>query len=104
MYYDDDGSYLEALPDKLKNSKLPKGITWFEDHVHFDTLREASEWVLSDSYNKIGHDYNGYISTDPKLVHALVYELVRHRRYEGKVRVWEYGLNGKYYHLLWIEQ
>lgn len=53
-------------------------IRWFEEMIQFDTLREAEEWVMSEAYNKIGgREYDGYLTGDPKLAFALVYNLTR---------------------------
>lgn len=109
MHYDNEESYQQVLSEQLKSNYLfPQPVTWFEDHVSFETIREADEWVYSDAYNKIGNEsfkeYNGYIARDFKLVHALLFELVRNKQYEGKIRVWDYYVIKKYYYLLWIER
>ncbi|GGA27986.1 hypothetical protein [Paenibacillus physcomitrellae] len=83
----------------------PKHLRWFEETESFETLREAEEWVSSDAYNKIGHEYDGYTTTDPMLAYALVFQLVR----QQKVRIphhkvcasEDYGKTITYY--VWLE-
>lgn len=67
-------------PQPTVTPGLPN-ITWYEETESFQSLREADEWISSDAYNKIGHDYDGYITRDPKLAYALVYQLVRNHNF-----------------------
>ncbi|MBP1989328.1 hypothetical protein [Paenibacillus eucommiae] len=66
----------ENTNKNLKKDDLPL-IRWYEENMTFETLREADEWVYSDTFNKIGYDYDGYKTTDPKLAYALLYHLIR---------------------------
>lgn len=64
--------------EECRNNK--KDIRWYKEMITFDTLREAEEWVYSgDAYNKIGVEFDGYITGDPKLAFALVYHLNREK-------------------------
>ncbi|WP_405079023.1 hypothetical protein ACI48J_15095 [Paenibacillus chitinolyticus] len=78
---DGKNSYSEIInTDKVDAPKADihiADLTWFEEEMTFETIREAEEWVYSDAYNKIGHKYDGYKTTDPKLAYALLYHLVR---------------------------
>jgi hypothetical protein len=40
-------------------------------------MYEAEEYVKSDIYPGILHNYNGYKTTDPKLAYSLVFELIK---------------------------
>ncbi|QWU18116.1 hypothetical protein KP014_01865 [Paenibacillus sophorae] len=52
----------------------------------FDTFHEAYEWISSDAFNKIGYDYEGYKTTDPKLAYELLFQLVRAKTLETDSR------------------
>ncbi|WP_052416156.1 hypothetical protein [Paenibacillus sp. FSL R5-0912] len=65
------------VKDENRNVNL-QDIRWFEEMLTFDTLREAEEWVMSDAYNKVGgRQFDGYLTSDPKLAFVLVYNLTR---------------------------
>ncbi|WP_081965852.1 hypothetical protein NYE80_19360 [Paenibacillus sp. FSL H7-0357] len=51
-------------------------------------MHEAFERISSGAYNEIGYLYTGYKTTDAKLAHVLLYEIIRsntlhhHPRYQ----------------------
>ncbi len=84
-------------PDHIKN--------WFVDEMEFDTVREAHEWVYSDAYNQIGHQYDGYKSSDPKLAYALLFELVRSNtihEYKHDVHCDVEYIDGRMIYRVWV--
>ncbi|MEK3698179.1 hypothetical protein NYE33_14555 [Paenibacillus sp. FSL R10-2199] len=72
----DDNSFHFIEEENKRASK--KNIRWFKEMINFDTLREAEEWVYNGGpYNKIGIEFEGYITGDPKLAYALLFKLIR---------------------------
>ncbi|OXL87777.1 hypothetical protein BCV73_09710 [Paenibacillus sp. SSG-1] len=43
----------------------------------FDSTYEAQVWALDEPYNKLGWEYDGYRTADPKIASALVWELMK---------------------------
>ncbi|MBT2289249.1 hypothetical protein J7E73_08900 [Paenibacillus albidus] len=69
-------------------------------------MREADEWISSDAYNKIGHEYDGYRTTDPKMAYSLVFQLVRAQTLgfgPKKVHADEEYSGDKITYLVWVE-
>lgn len=67
-----------------QRQKPPENIRWYEDGMHFETMREADEWADTVVYNEIGGSYDGYKTTDQKVAAALVFLLVRSISLYGK--------------------
>ena len=67
----------------FNNKDSEDTITWFDEEMSFETMREAHEWVYSGAYNEIGNLFDGYRTKDPKLAYALAFELVRLNTFNG---------------------
>ncbi|WP_342438933.1 hypothetical protein NSS79_07960 [Paenibacillus sp. FSL L8-0436] len=83
-----------------------KDIRWFREMMNFDTLREAEEWVYNgDAFNKIGTEFEGYTTGDPKLAYALLYNLVRentlNQRFHNIYADKEYR-DGQTLYMVWV--
>ncbi|ETT54789.1 hypothetical protein C162_03784 [Paenibacillus sp. FSL R7-269] len=71
---DDSYHFIKEENQRAKQNN----IRWFRETVHFETLREAEEWVYNgDAFNKIGVEFEGYVTSDPKLAFALLFNLTR---------------------------
>lgn len=95
-----NGPIQSAQPEERQN------IRWYIEPMTFDTMHEAFEWITSGAYNEIGYLYTGYQTTDDKLAHVLLYELVRihtlhQRRYQQIFADYDYTDNGLVYKV-WI--
>lgn len=80
----------------------PLSVQWYVEPMTFDTMHEAYEWISSGAYNEIGYLYTGYQTSDAKLAHVLLYELVRvhtqnHPRYQQIFADYEFTDNGLLY-------
>ncbi|MDF9839418.1 MULTISPECIES: hypothetical protein [unclassified Paenibacillus] len=83
-----------------------KDIRWFKEMINFDTLREAEQWVYNgDAFNKIRTEFEGYITGDPKLAFALLYNLTRentlNQRFNGIFADEEYK-DGHTLYMIWV--
>jgi len=87
-------------------SKIPRNISWFEEPLIFESLREADEWIGSEAYNKIGYDYDGYITADPKLAYSLVYQLIRNKKLSevATIHADEIFINNTNYYYVWFNK
>ncbi|GAB6931152.1 hypothetical protein JCM10914A_51350 [Paenibacillus sp. JCM 10914] len=87
------------------NHNDQNSISWFVEEMHFETIREAREWVYSGAYNDIGYFFDGYKTKDPKLAYALLFELVRSNTIHGHrhdVHCDEEHLEGSITYKVWI--
>ncbi|MGG4044561.1 hypothetical protein [Paenibacillus favisporus] len=60
----------------LKQHDL-SGLIWHDEEMTFDSMYEAQGWALDEPYNKLGWEYDGYRTADPKIAGALVWELMK---------------------------
>ena len=60
----------------LKQHDL-SGLIWYDEEMTFDSMYEAQVWALDEPYNKLGWEYDGYRTADPKIAGALVWELMK---------------------------
>lgn len=97
----------DTTHDESKEVDLSK-INWFKEMITFDTLREAEHWVYNgDAYNKIGTEFDGYMTGDPKLAFSLVFHLVRENRENQRfsnIFADEQLIDGKTLFMVWVEQ
>ncbi|AIQ70344.1 hypothetical protein PGRAT_23910 [Paenibacillus graminis] len=81
-------------------------MSWYEEPMIFDTLREADEWIGSEAYNKIGYEFDGYITLDAKLAYSLVYQLIRNKKFRESAEVYadERFIHNTNYYFVWINK
>lgn len=103
---DDYSSHFIGEENQRANKK---DIRWFREMINFDTLREAEEWVYSgDAFNKIGTEFEGYITGDPKLAFALLYNLIRENTLNPNQRFHnifadEENVDGQTLYMVWVK-
>lgn len=78
-YY--ENVFIDPNPNNHGKTIDRSSVTWYEETQSFDSMYEVQEWVSSDAYNRIGHEFDGYKSIDPKFAYALLFLLVQGKTY-----------------------
>lgn len=80
-------------------------VSWYEENKVFSSMYEAQEYISSEVYPEILHNYNGYKTTDLKLASSLLFELMKIRT-NGYLTREVYAdidvIDKKLYYLVWI--
>ncbi|WP_106768035.1 hypothetical protein [Paenibacillus faecalis] len=103
-------SYSEFIFTNTEGNKIYEKnkstfVTWYEENKIFSSMYEVQEYISSEIYPEILHNYNGYKTTDPKLAYSLLFELIKIKTH-GYLTREVYAdidlIDEKLYYLVWI--